>query len=142
LLTLHLPCPSRLGDITPDTTCPLDVELKWMTEVSSSVYATPLITDLYSDGKKDIVVPAFVHYLEVLEGPNGAKSLGWPAFHKSSVHSSPLLYDWDLDGVRDVVIATYDGEVVAFKDTVSSRISMHEYHRLQGAAPGPLYAAV
>jgi hypothetical protein len=37
--------------------CPLDIELKWMTEVSSSVYATPLITDLYADGRKDIVVP-------------------------------------------------------------------------------------
>jgi hypothetical protein len=28
-----------------------------MTEVSSSVYATPLITDLYADGRKDIIVP-------------------------------------------------------------------------------------
>jgi hypothetical protein len=37
--------------------CPLDIELKWMTEVSSSVYATPLITDLYADGRKDIIVP-------------------------------------------------------------------------------------
>ena len=36
-----------------------------MSQVSSSVYATPLITDLYSDGRKDIVVPSFVHYLEV-----------------------------------------------------------------------------
>ena len=46
-------------------TCPQNVELKWMTEVSSSIYATPLITDLYSDGRKDIIVPSFVHYLEV-----------------------------------------------------------------------------
>jgi hypothetical protein len=37
--------------------CPLDIELKWMTEVSSSVYATPLITDLYADGRKDVIVP-------------------------------------------------------------------------------------
>lgn len=42
-----------------------------MTELTSGVYATPLITDLYSDGRKDIVVPAFQHYLEVLEGPDG-----------------------------------------------------------------------
>lgn len=56
----------RAADEEPATgTCPLDVELKWMTEVSSSVYATPLITDLYSDGRKDIIVPSFVHYLEV-----------------------------------------------------------------------------
>lgn len=39
--------------------------MRWMTEVSSSVYSTPLITDLYSDGQKDIVIPGFVHYLEV-----------------------------------------------------------------------------
>ncbi len=51
-------------EIMPGT-CPQNVELKWMTEVSSSIYATPLITDLYSDGRKDIIVPSFVHYLEV-----------------------------------------------------------------------------
>ena len=36
-----------------------------MTEVSSSVYATPIIHDLFSDGHKEIIVPSFVHYLEV-----------------------------------------------------------------------------
>ena len=49
----------------PYDQCPQNIELKWMTEVSSSIYATPLITDLYSDGRKDIIVPSFVHYLEV-----------------------------------------------------------------------------
>ena len=44
--------------------CPQNLELRWMTEVTSSVYATPLITDLYSDGAKDVVVPSFVHHLE------------------------------------------------------------------------------
>ena len=144
--------------------CPLDIELKWMTEVSSSVYATPLITDLYADGRKDIIVPGdhtarhtapvfvlethnpihsillqtimlssvhrptalvprtcsrwvcwraasltgFVHYTDVLEGPDGAKALGWPGFHRSTVHSSPLLFDIDMDGIRDVVVTTYD----------------------------------
>jgi len=53
--------------VVGDSTCPLDVELRWMTQVTSSVYATPVITDLYSDGRKDIVVPGFVHYLEVLQ---------------------------------------------------------------------------
>lgn len=45
--------------------CGTDITLKWMTEVSSSVYATPIIHDLFSDGHKDIIVPSFVHYLEV-----------------------------------------------------------------------------
>ncbi|WIA09420.1 hypothetical protein OEZ85_008825 [Tetradesmus obliquus] len=106
----------KFDDLVGDNICPLDVELKWMTEVSSSVYATPLITDLYADGRKDIIVPGFVHYTEVLEGPDGAKALGWPAFHKSTVHASPLLYDIDSDGIRDILVATYDGDVVFFKD--------------------------
>mgnify|MGYP001807413467 CR=1 FL=1 len=68
---------------------------------------------------RDIIVPAFVHYLEVLEGPNGGQAPGgWPAFHASSVHASPLLYDIDFDGVRDVLLATYDGQVLFYKDTV------------------------
>ena len=49
--------------------CPQNLELRWMTEVTSSIYATPLITDLYSDGQKDIIVPSFVHYLEVPPRP-------------------------------------------------------------------------
>lgn len=111
----------RFDDLVGDNTCPLDVELKWMTEISSSVYATPLITDLYADGRKDIIVPGFVHYTEVLEGPDGAKALGWPGFHRSTVHSSPLLYDIDYDGIRDILVATYDGEIVFFKDNVSQQ---------------------
>lgn len=62
----------------------------------------------------------FVHYTEVLEGPDGAKALGWPGFHRSNVHASPLLYDIDMDGIRDVMVVTYDGEVVFFKDNVST----------------------
>uniref|UniRef100_A0A7S0RKX6 DEX1 C-terminal domain-containing protein n=1 Tax=Chlamydomonas leiostraca TaxID=1034604 RepID=A0A7S0RKX6_9CHLO len=112
-------------------TCPQNVELKWMSEVSSSIYATPLITDLYSDGRKDIVVPSFVHYLEVLEGPDGAQAVGWPAFHKSTTHSSPLLYDIDFDGVRDILLATYDGEVLFFKDTGDQLIERLAVPRLK-----------
>lgn len=47
--------------------CPVDISLRWMTEVASSIYATPVIADLFSDGQKEIIVPTFVHYLEVLE---------------------------------------------------------------------------
>ncbi|KAF5953666.1 hypothetical protein HYC85_006522 [Camellia sinensis] len=95
--------------------CPQHLELRWQTEVSSSVYATPLIADINSDGKLDIVVSSFVHYLEVLEGSDGDKMPGWPAFHQSTVHSSPLLYDIDKDGVREIALATYNGEVLFFR---------------------------
>eukprot|EP00258_Populus_trichocarpa_P027422 XP_024443441.1 protein DEFECTIVE IN EXINE FORMATION 1 isoform X1 [Populus trichocarpa] len=98
-----------------NTQCPKNLELRWQTEVSSSVYATPLIADINSDGKLDVVVPSFVHYLEALEGSDGDKIPGWPAFHQSTVHASPLLYDIDKDGVREIALATYNGEVLFFR---------------------------
>ena len=45
--------------------CPQNIALKWHAEASAAVYATPLITDLFSDGRKDVVVPSFLHNLEV-----------------------------------------------------------------------------
>ncbi|XP_028770563.1 protein DEFECTIVE IN EXINE FORMATION 1 [Neltuma alba] len=98
-----------------NTQCPKNLELRWQTEVSSSIYATPLVADINSDGKLEIVVPSFVHYLEVLEGSDGDKMPGWPAFHQSTVHSSPLLYDIDKDGVREIALATFNGEVLFFR---------------------------
>nr|CAB3492633.1 unnamed protein product [Digitaria exilis] len=97
------------------TKCPKHVELRWQTEVSSSIFATPLIADINSDGKLEVVVPSFVHYLEVLEGTDGDKLPGWPAFHQSNAHSSPLLYDIDKDGVREIALATYNGVVNFFR---------------------------
>lgn len=67
------------------------------------------------------IYTGFLHYTEVLEGPDGAKALGWPGFHRSHVHTSPLLYDIDADGIRDVLVTTFDGEVVFFKDNVSGQ---------------------
>lgn len=57
--------------VLPGGECEANLALKWMTEVSSAIYATPLITDLYSDSYKDIIVPSFVHYTEV-SLPQGA----------------------------------------------------------------------
>ncbi|KAL2659000.1 hypothetical protein AAZV13_03G059500 [Glycine max] len=102
-------------DALVNSKCPKNLELRWQTEVSSSIYANPLIADINSDGKLEIVVPSFVHYLEVLEGADGDKMPGWPAFHQSTVHSSPLLYDIDKDGVREIALATYNGEVLFFR---------------------------
>ncbi|KAH6806290.1 defective in exine formation protein [Perilla frutescens var. frutescens] len=98
-----------------NTQCPRHLELRWQAEVSSSIYASPLVADINSDGKLEVVVPSFVHYLEVLEGSDGDKLPGWPAFHQSTVHSSPLLYDIDKDGVREIALATYNGEVLFFR---------------------------
>ena len=86
---------------------------------ASSIAATPLITDLFSDGSKEIIVPAFVHELEALDGASGARWADgrWPAFHGSSAHASPVLADVDGDGVQDLLLATYDGQVSAYRDT-------------------------
>jgi hypothetical protein len=51
----------------PRSACPSGASLRWTQEVAASVYATPLIADLHSDGTKQLVVPTFVHYLEALE---------------------------------------------------------------------------
>ncbi|KAG1365845.1 Protein DEFECTIVE IN EXINE FORMATION 1 [Cocos nucifera] len=67
------------------------------------------------DGKLEVVVPSFVHYLEVLEGSDGDKLPGWPVFHQSTVHSSPLLYDIDQDGTREIALATYNGVINFFR---------------------------
>uniref|UniRef100_A0A164T0K8 DEX1 C-terminal domain-containing protein n=1 Tax=Daucus carota subsp. sativus TaxID=79200 RepID=A0A164T0K8_DAUCS len=110
-----LPAPNLDEDELLNKQCPQNLELRWQTEVSSSIYATPLIADINSDGKLEVVVPSFVHYLEVLEGSDGDKLPGWPAFHQSTVHASPLLYDIDKDGVREIALATYNGEVLFFR---------------------------
>ena len=60
--------------------------------------------------------------MQVLEAADGAQAAGWPAFHKSKVHASPLLYDVDSDGVQDILVATYDGQILAFRDTVRQPI--------------------
>ncbi|KAJ6808984.1 protein DEFECTIVE IN EXINE FORMATION 1 [Iris pallida] len=107
--------PNLDEDSLLNTKCPRHVELRWQTEVSSSIYATPLIADINGDGKLEVVVPSFVHYLEVLEGTDGDKLPGWPAFHQSTVHSSPLLYDIDKDGTREIALATYNGVINFFR---------------------------
>jgi len=46
--------------------------MRWAAEVSSSVYSTPLIADVFGDGTKEVIVPTFVHYLELLEARHPA----------------------------------------------------------------------
>ena len=99
------------------TQCSFNLQLKWMAETTSSIYATPVITDLYADGYKEVVVPSFVHHLEVFQGDNGAQAAGFPAFHEDKVHASPLLYDIDHDGIQDIVLSTYSGEILFYQDT-------------------------
>ena len=91
----------------PRDVCPANLRLRWQTEVSSSVYATPVVTDLFDDGHKEIVVPSFVHYLEVLEGEDGARAGGAmavvPREHRARVAArASLVLSRDDDPAADV----------------------------------------
>lgn len=94
--------------------------MRWHTEVASSIYATPLVTDLFSDGRKDIIIPGFHRSLHILDGRTGGEDTTFESMHRSTLHTTPLLYDIDFDGVKDIVVATYDGYIQFFKDTVSA----------------------
>ena len=99
----------------PRDHCPANLRLRWMTEVSSSVYSTPVVADLFDDGHREILVPSFVHHLEVLEGDDGAKAGGdWPVFHASTAHASPLVHDFGSGGGVEILLPLYDGEVRFF----------------------------
>jgi hypothetical protein len=77
------------------------------------VHATPILSDLRSDGSKEIIASTVRHYVEAIEGVDGEKEPGWPfAFPESWLLTSPLLYDVNGDGVDETLISTKDGELV------------------------------
>eukprot|EP00906_Rhabdomonas_costata_P030892 RCo043683 len=97
--------------------CHVSVDVAWSAEVGSSVYATPLITDLFGDGRKEIITPTYVHYVEVLDGETGADAEGWPYLHNGiGSHSSALVHDIDEDGHNELMYTTETGELVFFRD--------------------------
>jgi hypothetical protein len=76
-----------------------------------------LIADLHADGNKEILLPTFVKFFEVLNGHNGVQHTErrWPFIHPKLVsHSSTTLYDINNDGVREVILFTADAEIVFF----------------------------
>ncbi|KAI8106939.1 hypothetical protein M9434_001589 [Picochlorum sp. BPE23] len=107
-------------DTCPDSS--IDLSIRWHTELSSSVHATPLITDLYNDGHKDILVPGLKQSVDLVSGRSGALDTGFEANHKSSMYSSPLLYDVDYDGVLDIMLPGYNGRIQFAKDTGADAI--------------------
>ncbi len=93
------------------------MNLLWHTELKSSVYSTPVITDLGGDGRKDVVTTTYVRYVDVLEGTDGHEAPGFPfMFDRASFHSSPLLHDVDGDGRMDIITVTTLGEIVFLRD--------------------------
>eukprot|EP01080_Neovahlkampfia_damariscottae_P010387 gene10387-2916_t len=99
----------------PKSKCHHSIDIFWTKEVGSAIFQSPLITDVLSDGKKEIVVPTFVKYLEVLSGENGFQSSGFPYTHSDMTsQASTLLYDIDKDGQSEIVFFTKTGEIVFF----------------------------
>lgn len=97
--------------------CEVDVELLWTKEMGASVYSSPVITDLFSDGKLDIVFSTFVRYLDALEGRDGHNLPGWPfTLEHAHFHSSPLLWDVDGDGADDLLFTTFNGQIIVMHE--------------------------
>lgn len=99
--------------------CPIevmDLTIRWHSEITSSIHATPLITDFYNDGHKDILVPG-LKKLELISGRSGAIDTDFESSQRHSSYSSPLLYDIDYDGILDVLLPSYNGRVHFVKDT-------------------------
>ena len=109
--------------------CEVDVDLLWTRELGASVYSTPVLQDLFSDGQPDVVSATFVRYLDVLEGKGGDHLPGWPfALDYSHFHASPLLWDADADGVTDLLFTSFNGEIFVMKEDGTP---MHDHtHRL------------
>jgi len=96
----------------------IDLAIRWHAETPSSIHATPLITDLFSDNFRDILVPGR-ESLSLISGRTGAIDTNFEVSLSRGAHlyASPLLYDVDYDGVMDVRVAGYHGRVEFVKDT-------------------------
>jgi hypothetical protein len=100
----------------------IDLAIRWHAEVSSTIHATPLITDFYNDGYKDILIPG-KESLTLVSGRTGAIDSDFEAsMSRSHLYSSPILHDVDFDGVLDVMLAKYNGRIEFVKDTGASAL--------------------
>ena len=113
---LSLSCFCVSVDEIPFLPCSQDLALRWHTEIDSPILATPLITDLFSDGRKDVIVPGFHRAISVLDGRTGGRDTMFEGSLHSTMHASPVLFDIDMDGVPDIVAASYDGKIQFMKD--------------------------
>ncbi|EGC33355.1 hypothetical protein DICPUDRAFT_56468 [Dictyostelium purpureum] len=98
----------------------VDLDVVWETVLASTIPNTPLITDQLSvsdngqlTGDKYIVVANSHTYIDVINGRDGDRLIGWPfIIPDSSFASSPLLYDIDGDQSLDIMVTTTDAEMV------------------------------
>jgi len=91
--------------------CGLDMKIRWVTDVGSSVYSSPVVFPVGHDGQRQIFLTTFYDNLELI-GHDGFKLAGWPiSFQDSSFQGSPILYDIDGDGKNDVGVVDKNGNM-------------------------------
>lgn len=74
-------------DPEDEHTCHYEIDTTWIASTGASVQSTPIITDLRSDGSKEIIVSTVRHYVEALEGVDGTKEPGMASTSASSSRS-------------------------------------------------------
>jgi WD40 repeat protein len=75
--------------------------------------SSPALGDLDGDGRLEVVIGAFDHYVYVRHS-DGTAAAGWPQATGDRIQSSPALGDLDGDGSPEVVIGSFDGKVYAW----------------------------
>jgi outer membrane protein assembly factor BamB len=99
-------------------TCDHSLHVLWNGQVGSSIFATPTIADLHSDGRKEIFIPTYTHFVEALDGATGGDVAGFPFTHPNfRSHSSAVPIDLDADGSLEWMIATFTGELVFLSES-------------------------
>lgn len=84
-----------------------------------TIWSSPAIDDINSDGRADIVVgtglnfPTVGRQVHAFDGPTGNPLGGWPVSVPGRVMASPAIGDLTGDGRPEVVVATEGGWVVA-----------------------------
>ena len=76
----------------------------WPQPTSSSIFASPLITDVKKDGNQEIVVASQDGTVNILD-KNGTPLPGWPRYTYTKMRSSPAVGDIDGDGQNEIVVA-------------------------------------
>lgn len=112
-----------------------ELDLIWTAKTGSSLYQTPVLFDLFGEGKMSVISPTFIKYVEVLRGKDGSiattqrsgpklrrqkkqfrNDIVWPFQDRHyASHSSALLYDIDNCGEMEIVLSLFTGEIAFLK---------------------------
>lgn len=110
--------------------CPLDASLIWTAALNTGVYASSVLTHLYSDTRvgRQVIVPGFHRDLNILDH-DGHHVTGSPINMASEVyfHTSPLIIDFNQDGNKDMVWVNVDGEIYILNGDPTAAAAVMDY---------------